>query len=57
MLEHLIVLIVVLKFISKLLSIESRGKLGIVPYLTKLAIRASKRVPFIHSKIEHYLEA
>lgn len=56
MLEHIIVLFVIIRLLIKIFSIESRGKLGLVPYLTKLAIRASKKIPFIHAKIENYLE-
>jgi L-cystine uptake protein TcyP (sodium:dicarboxylate symporter family) len=56
MIEHIIVLVVVLKFIRAIFRIESRGKQGLVSYLTKLAIRISGKVGFVRNKMEDYLE-
>ncbi len=55
MIEHLIVIFVIVRFIRHLFTIESRGKLGLIPYITKLAIRLSKRIPLVNRKIESYL--
>jgi hypothetical protein len=56
MTEHLIVLIVILRVLRKALSIESRGKVGLVSYTTKLILRMTDRIGFIHNKKEKYLE-
>lgn len=56
MIEHIIVLVVVLKFIRAIFKIESRGKQGLASYLTKLAIRISAKVGFVRNKMEDYLE-
>jgi len=56
MVEHIIVFFVLVRIIKSLFRIESRGKLGLVPYVTKLLVRYSKKVPFINNKIQKYLE-
>ena len=54
--EHVIVLIVILRLLRNTLSIESRGKVGLVSYATKLILRMTDRIGFIHNKKEQYLE-
>jgi hypothetical protein len=56
MTEHFIVLIVVIKIIKQVLKIESRGKIGIISYLTKLILRVAGKLSFVKSKKEEYLE-
>ena len=54
-LEHLILLLVAIKVLSKL-RIRSRGKLGIKHYIMKCLIRLSKKTGFVRGKMEDYLE-
>lgn len=53
--EHIIVLIVVIRLIRRALSIESRGRVGLVSYLTKLLLRLADKIGFIRNKKEKYL--
>lgn len=55
MLEHIILLIVAVRFIKGLLSIESRGNIGVVSYLTKVALRVADKISFVKDKKEKYL--
>lgn len=47
MLEHLFVLIVVLRFIKRGLQIESRGKIGFTSYATKIVLRLASKIGFV----------
>jgi len=42
--------------IRKTISIESRGRQGILSYITKLGIRAFAKVGYFKNKKEEYLE-
>lgn len=56
MIEHLIVLIVLIRVIKSALTIESRGKIGFFRYFMKLFLRFSDRLSFVKNKKEEYLE-
>jgi hypothetical protein len=56
MVEHIIVVIVLIRLIKKGLTIESRGKIGLVSYFMKLILRFSDRLSFVKNKKEEYLE-
>lgn len=56
MIEHIIVLYVVIRLIKGLL-VESRGKTGLISYIIKSVIRASKKIGFIQRRIDKELSA
>ena len=56
MTEHVIVLIVVVRVLKSLLTIESRGKLGLFSYFTKLFLRFANNFSFVKNKKIEYLE-
>lgn len=56
MTEHVIVIIVIVKLLSRAFTIESRGKLGLISYVTKLALRVANKFAFVRNKKIEYLE-
>ena len=55
MTEHLIVLIVVIRVLKQALTIESRGKVGLFSYVTKLFLRLTDKLSFVKNKKQQYL--
>lgn len=54
-LEHIIVLLVIIKVLRSAFRIESRGKTGLINYFTKLVLRFTDRIGFIKNKKEKFL--
>jgi hypothetical protein len=48
--------VVIARFITNLLRIESRGKLGLFSYITKIFLRLGGRIGYVKDKKEKYLE-
>lgn len=58
MAEHVVILLVIILVLNwiRRAGMKTRGKSGIKSYVTKMALRIARKLKFVNSKLESYLE-